>query len=420
MERLKPHDLPNRADVNGGGANGQSGRATSGHGRAAVLPPYAFTLLDELKEKLRRAGRPVYDFGLGNPDGDPPRAVVDAMVKAARTSGNHRYAPSKGILPLRRAIARWYRKRFDVEIDPDSEAVVSIGSKEGIAHLLLATVGPGDVVLAPDPCYPIHRFGPLIAGARVHGMPTGPHCDPRLELDRALAALAPEVPKLVILNFPHNPTTATCDLALYEHAVALARQRGFRILSDLAYADLVFEGGRAASIFEVPGAKDVAVETFTLSKSYNMPGWRVGFVVGNPTLVGALARLKAYLDYGTFAPIQLAAVEALTGSQKFVSEVCETYRARRDLLVEGLARAGWPVTPPAASMFVWAPLPDQFRSLGSRVFAERLLQEAHVAVSPGVGFGEAGEGYVRFALVEDEPRTRQALRRITRFLKSKH
>jgi alanine-synthesizing transaminase len=379
--------------------------------RIKRLPAYVFNITGELKAAARRRGEDIIDFGMGNPDGATPQHIVDKMIEAARRPETHRYSLSKGVPRLRRAICNWYQNRYDIALDPDTEAIVTIGSKEGIAHLCLATMDQGDVVLVPNPSYPIHIYGPVIAGATIRSVPIHSAIEFLAELETAIPLMVPR-PKMLILNFPANPTTQCVDLAFFERVVALCRQHEIWIVHDLAYADIVFDGYRAPSILEVPGAKDIAVEFFTLSKSYNMPGWRVGFMVGNPELVAALARLKSYFDYGTFTPIQVASILALEGPQECVTEICENYRRRRDALVTGLCKAGWEVASPKATMFVWAPIPEPYRALGSLEFSKRLLQDAKVAVSPGIGFGEYGDGHVRFALIENEERTRQALRGI--------
>ena len=383
--------------------------------RIRRLPAYVFNITGELKAAARRRGEDIIDFGMGNPDGATPQHIVDKMIEAARRPETHRYSLSKGIPRLRRAITKWYANRYAIELDPDSEAIVTIGSKEGIAHLCLATLDQGDVVMVPNPSYPIHIYGPVIAGASIRSVAIHNADDFLAELEQAIPMMYPR-PKMLILNFPANPTTQCVDLHFFERMVALCRQHGIWLVHDLAYADIVFDGYRAPSVLEVPGAKDVAVEFFTLSKSYNMPGWRIGFMVGNPELVGALARLKSYFDYGTFTPLQVAAIVALEGPQECVAEIRDNYQSRRDCLVSGLNKAGWEVVPPKATMFVWARIPEPWRHLGSLEFSTKLLSEAKVAVSPGIGFGEYGDGHVRFALIENEERTRQALRGIRQML----
>jgi alanine-synthesizing transaminase len=384
--------------------------------RIQRLPPYVFAIVNELKAAARARGEDIVDFGMGNPDQATPKHIVDKLIEAAQRGDTHRYSQSKGIPRLRRAIANWYRRRYQVELDHEREAIVTIGSKEGLAHLALATLGPGDVVLVPNPAYPIHPYGVVIAGADIRHVPMVPGGDFFEELQKAIRDCWPR-PKMLILSFPCNPTTQCVDLAFFEKVVEIAREHGIWIIHDIAYADLCFDGYVAPSILQVPGAKDVAVEFFTLSKSYNMPGWRVGFMCGNATLISALARMKSYLDYGIFTPIQVAAITALEGPQQCVSEIRQLYQQRRDVLVEGLNRAGWEVASPKATMFLWAPIPEPFRAMGSLEFSKLLLSEAKVAVSPGIGFGEYGDDHVRFSLIENEHRTRQAIRNIRRLLK---
>jgi alanine-synthesizing transaminase len=379
--------------------------------RIKRLPAYVFNITGELKAAARRRGEDIIDFGMGNPDGETPQHIVDKMIEAARKPETHRYSLSKGIPRLRKAICNWYGSRYNIDLDPNSEAIVTIGSKEGIAHLCLATLDQGDVVMVPNPSYPIHIYGPVIAGANIRSVAIHSTDEFLTELEQAIPLMYPR-PKMLILNFPANPTTQCVDLAFFERVVDLCRQHSIWLVHDLAYADIVFDGYRAPSILEVPGAKEIAVEFFTLSKSYNMPGWRVGFMVGNKTLVAALARLKSYFDYGTFTPIQVASILALEGPQECVSEIRDNYRSRRDCLVSGLNKLGWEVALPKATMFVWAPIPEPYRHLGSLEFSTKLLKDAKVAVSPGIGFGEYGDGHVRFSLIENEERTRQALRGI--------
>jgi alanine-synthesizing transaminase len=385
--------------------------------RIKRLPPYVFNITSDLKAAARRRGEDIIDFGMGNPDGATPQHIVEKMIEAARKPDTHRYSLSRGIPRLRRAIANWYERRYGASIDPDTEAIVTIGSKEGIAHLCLATLDQGDVVLVPNPSYPIHIFGPIIAGANIRSMAIHDTDGFLAGLEQTIPLMYPK-PKMLILNFPANPTTQCVDLAFFERIVNLCGQHDIWLVHDLAYADIVFDGFRAPSILEVPGAKDIAAEFFTLSKSYNMPGWRVGFMVGNKALVAALARLKSYFDYGTFTPIQVASILALEGPQECVSEICENYRSRRDVLVQGLIKLGWEVALPKATMFVWAPIPEPYKALGSLEFSTLLLKEAKVAVSPGIGFGEYGDGHVRFSLIENEERTRQALRGIRHMLQN--
>ena len=373
------------------------------------LPAYVFNITSELKAAARRRSEDIIDFGMGNPDGATPPHIVEKLIEAARKPDTHRYSLSRGIPRLRRAITNWYERRYNVQLDPDTEAIVTIGSKEGIAHLCLATLDRGDVVLVPNPSYPIHIYGPVIAGANIRSVAIHDTDSFLAELEEAIPLMYPK-PKMLILNFPANPTTQCVELGFFERVVALCLQHGIYLVHDLAYADIVFDGFRAPSILEIPGAKEIAVEFFTLSKSYNMPGWRVGFMAGNKTLVAALARLKSYFDYGTFTPIQVASILALEGPQECVTEICENYRRRRDVLVQGLNKLGWQVNLPKATMFVWAPIPQPYRHLGSLEFSTLLLKEARVAVSPGIGFGEYGDGHVRFSLIENEERTRQALR----------
>jgi len=383
--------------------------------RLAALPPYVLAAVDDLKSRLRAAGHDVYDFGLGNPDGSSPRAAVERLIEEAQTPGNQRYMPSRGVLETRKAICDWYARKYGQQFDPEGEVVVTLGAKEGLAHLLLAIVGQGDCVLSPDPCYPIHRFGVSIAGGEPVPVATGPGRDAYAEIEKALAR-APRKPKGLIVNFPHNPTSAVVDLGFYKKVVELARRESLWVISDLAYADLMHSGDPAPSIFQVDGARDVAVEFFTVSKSYSMPGWRVGFCVGNRALVGALTNIKGYLDYGSFAPVQLAAATALTKCDGDVAENRAVYKHRAQLLCTELEQVGWSVPLPVASMFVWAPVPPQAAHLGAVKFASELLERARVAVSPGVGFGPGGEGFVRFALIENDDRTRRACAAIGDFL----
>jgi alanine-synthesizing transaminase len=379
--------------------------------RIKRLPPYVFNITGELKAAARKRGEDVIDFGMGNPDQPTPRHIVDKLVESAQRGDTHRYSVSKGIVRLRKAICNWYRTRYHVELDPDREAIVTIGSKEGIAHLALATLDAGDIVLVPNPSYPIHIYGPVIAGADIRHVPMLPGVDFFDELTRAITDSYPR-PKMLILNFPSNPTAQCVELGFFERIVALAREHGIYVVHDLAYADIVFDGYRAPSIMQVPGAKDVAVEFFTLSKSYNMAGWRVGFMVGNPDLVAALARIKSYHDYGTFTPIQVASIVALEGPQDCVEQVRSMYQKRRDVLCSGLHSVGWHVEVPKATMYVWAEIPKAYAALGSLEFAKKLLVDARVAVSPDIGFGQYGDDHVRFSMIENEPRTRQAIRGI--------
>jgi len=384
--------------------------------RIERLPPYVFNRVNELKMQARRRGEDIIDFGMGNPDQPTPQHIVDKLMEAVQRGDTHRYSVSRGIPRLRKAICDWYQRRYAVDLDPDSEAIVTIGSKEGLAHLAMATVDRGDAVLVPNPSYPIHPYGFVMAGADIRHVPIGPGVNFFEELEKSIRDSWPR-PKMLVLNFPANPTTQCVELEFFERAVAIAREHEMWVVHDLAYADLVFDGYRAPSILEVPGARDCAVEFFTLSKSYNMPGWRIGFMVGNRELVHALGRIKSYLDYGMFTPVQIAAITALEGPQECVAEICETYRKRRDVLCEGLRGAGWAVEKPQGTMFVWAPIPEPFRELGSLDFSLKLLSEAHVAVAPGLGFGEYGDAFVRFGLIENEQRTRQAIRGIRDMLK---
>jgi alanine-synthesizing transaminase len=380
--------------------------------RIKRLPPYVFNIVGDLCLRARRAGEDIIDFGMGNPDEATPPHIVQKLVEAASKPANHRYSVSRGVYKLRLAICGWYRRRYGVELDPDSEAIVTIGSKEGIAHMALAILDQGDVVLAPTPTYPIHQYGCIIAGAQVQGVPLRASGEEFFDELTAIVSRTWPRPKFLIMNFPHNPTTATVDMRFMKRIVEFARESGIMVAHDFAYADLCFDGYKAPSMLQVTGAREIGVEFFTLSKSYNMPGWRVGFAVGNREMIGALSRLKSYFDYGIFTPVQVAAIAALNGPQECVGEIVETYRRRRNSLVDGLNRAGWAVEKPRATMFVWAPIPEPFRAMGSLEFAKFLLAEAKVAVSPGVGFGADGDGFVRFALIENEHRTRQALRGI--------
>lgn len=384
--------------------------------RIERLPPYVFSIVKELLVAARARGEDVVDFSMGNPDQPTPRHIVDKLTEAAQRPDTHRYSMSKGIPRLRRAITSWYQTRYAVELDPEKEAIVTIGSKEGLAHLALATTGPGDLVLVPNPAYPIHPYGFVISGADIRHLPLGPGVDFFAELEKTIIESWPR-PKFLLLNFPGNPTTQCVELDFFQRVIDICRENQIWVIHDLAYADIVFDGYVAPSILQIPGAKDIALESFTLSKSYNMPGWRVGFMAGNPTLIHALARIKSYLDYGMFTPIQVASIAALEGDQQCVSDICEMYRQRRDVLCDGLTAAGWPVEKPQATMFVWAPIPEPFKHLGSLEFSKLLLQEAKVAVSPGVGFGSYGDGHVRFALIENPHRTRQAIRCIKEMFK---
>lgn len=380
------------------------------------LPPYVFSIVNQLKAEVRSRGEDIIDFGMGNPDQPPPSHIMDKLVEASQRRDTHRYSVSRGIPRLRRAICNWYRRRYDVQLDMDTQAIVTIGSKEGLAHLALATMGAGDTVLVPNPAYPIHPYGFIIAGADVRHVPMVPEVSFFAELRKAIQDSWPK-PKLLVLNFPSNPTTRCVELDYFEEVVAIAREHCIWVIHDLAYADIVFDGYRAPSILQVAGAKEVAVESFSLSKSYNMPGWRIGFMCGNQELIAALARIKSYLDYGTFTPIQVAAITALEGPQDCVAEIRDRYQRRRDVLCDGLAAAGWRIEKPKATMFVWAPIPEPYRALGSLEFSKKLLREAKVAVSPGIGFGKYGDDHVRFGLIENEHRTRQAVRGIRDMLR---
>ena len=386
--------------------------------RIKRLPPYVFNIVNELKAAARARGEDIIDFGMGNPDRPTPRHIVDKLTEAAQRSDTHRYSLSKGIPRLRKAICDWYKRRYDVDLDPETQAIVSIGSKEGMAHLALATVGPGDAVLVPNPAYPIHPYGFVIAGADIRHVPViGGEEAFFEELEKAIKDSWPK-PKMLVLNFPGNPTTQCVELEFFERVVEIAREHNIWVVHDLAYADLVYDGYTTPSILQVPGAETIAVEFYSLSKSYNMPGWRVGFMCGNRALVAALTRMKSYLDYGMFTPIQIAAITALEGPQDCVQDIVRTYRSRRDVLCDGLNSIGWKVDKPKATMFVWAPIPEQYRALGSLEFTKRMLQQAKVAVSPGIGFGEYGDGFVRFGLIENEHRTRQAVRGIRDMLRN--
>ncbi|NND67842.1 MAG: alanine transaminase [Halioglobus sp.] len=386
--------------------------------RIERLPPYVFNIIGDLKQRARAAGEDVIDFGMGNPDQPTPDHIVDKLGETARRGDTHRYSQSKGIPRLRKAICDWYQKRYAVSLDPNSEAIVTLGSKEGLAHLALATTGPGDAILVPNPSYPIHPYGFVISGADIRHVPMGENEEAFFaELESAIHNSWPR-PKMLVLNFPSNPTAQCVELEFYERVIAIAREHSIWVVQDLAYADLCYDGYVAPSILQVEGAREVAVEFFSMSKSYNMPGWRVGFCVDNEVLVGALARMKSYLDYGMFTPIQVAAIAALEGDQQCVTDIRNMYQSRRDVLCDGLNAAGWPVTRPKATMFVWAQLPEFYREMGSLEFSKKLLVEAKVAVSPGVGFGEYGEGYVRFGLIENEHRTRQAIRNVKRMIKN--
>ncbi|MFQ5581835.1 MAG: alanine transaminase [Mariprofundaceae bacterium] len=379
------------------------------------LPPYVFSVVNNLKMELRHAGHDIIDFGMGNPDQPTPRHIVDRLCEAAQDGRNHRYSVSRGIPGLRRAVCAWYKRKFDVDLDPETEAIVTIGSKEGLAHLAVAITSPGDLILTPNPAYPIHPYGFIIAGADIRHVPMGPNRDYFEEVQQAVRDSWPR-PKILIVNFPSNPTAQVVDLEFYEKLVDFARDNDIIIISDIAYAEITYDDYQCPSILQVPGAKDVVVEFYSLSKTYNMPGWRIGFMVGNAEIVAALAKIKSYLDYGTFQPLQIAACAALNGSQDCVEEIRSMYQSRRDVLISGLHKMGWMAENPKASMFIWAEIPDAFKPMGSLEFSKRLLAEAKVAVSPGVGFGEYGDTHVRIALIENEHRTRQAVRGIRNFL----
>ena len=379
--------------------------------RIKRLPQYVFNITGELKMEARRRGEDIIDLSMGNPDGPTPPHIVAKLVEAAQRPANHGYSISKGIPRLRKAICTWYENRYGVSLDPESEAIVTIGSKEGIAHLALATLDRGDIVLVPNPSYPIHIYGPVIAGADIRHVRNTQDVDFFEELERALKESFPK-PKMLIVNFPGNPTTQCVDLGFFERLVDIAKQHGIFIVHDLAYADIVFDGYKAPSILQVPGAKEVAVEFFTMSKSYNMAGWRIGYMVGNRELVSALARIKSYHDYGTFTPLQIASIVALEGPQDCVEEIRKNYERRRDVMVKGLSEAGWMVAKPKAAMYVWAKIPDAYAGMGSLEFSKKLLTEAKLAAAPGIGFGEYGDDHVRLALIENEERIRQAVRGI--------
>lgn len=380
--------------------------------RIKRLPPYVFAIVNGLKMEARKRGEDIIDLGMGNPDMPAPKHVIDKLCEAAHNPKNHRYSASKGITQLRMAVCEWYKRRFDVDLDPESETVVTIGSKEGLSHLALATIQPGDVVMTPAPAYPIHPYSVIIAGGEVISIPIGPGIDFFAEMEKAFKKTWPR-PKMLIINFPHNPTTIVVEgLEFFKKVVDFAKENNIIVIHDFAYADLVFDDYKAPSFLQVPGAKDVGVEFFSLTKSYSMAGWRVGFCVGNKDIVGALIKIKSYLDYGMFQPIQIASIVALRGPQDCVEEFRKIYESRRNVLINGLHNAGWNVEPPKATMFVWAKIPEQFREMGSLEFAKLLIKEGGVAVSPGIGFGEGGDEYVRFALVENEHRIKQAAKGI--------
>jgi alanine-synthesizing transaminase len=384
--------------------------------RIEKLPPYVFAVINEMRAKARSAQIDVIDLGMGNPDGATPRVIVNKLAEAARNPRNHRYSQSRGIPRLREEITRRYRANYGIKLDPEREAIVTIGAKDALAHLLFATVGPDDVVVSPNPAYPIHQYGVIMAEGQACMLPM-PDAAAFLERLRDLYRTSSRKPKMLLISFPHNPTTTCVDLDFFREIISLARQHGTMVVHDFAYADLCFDGYKAPSILQVEGASEVAVEIFSMSKSYNMAGWRVGFCLGNRKMIAALARIKSYLDYGVFQPIQIASIIALRECEEDTRKICAIYQKRRDILVTGLRRAGWQVEPPRGTMFVWAQVPDPFRSLGSLEFSKLLLEKALVAVSPGVGFGPMGEGYVRFALVENDHRIRQATRSIGQFLR---
>ncbi len=379
--------------------------------RMTRLPPYVFATVNEIKMKARRRGEDIIDLGMGNPDIPTPKHIVDKLIEAARKGQNHRYSASMGITKLRHAISSWYKRRFDVDIDPDTEAIATIGAKEGLSHLVLATISPGDVVFAPNPTYPIHPYSVIIAGGDLRSIPIAPDRDFFEDLLTATKQTWPS-PKMLIISYPHNPTTAVVDMDFFKKIYEFCREHEMYVIHDFAYADLVFDGYTPPSFLQIPGAKEIGVEFFSLSKSYSMPGWRVGFCVGNPEMVGALKRLKSYLDYGIFQPVQIASIIALNGPYDCVQEIVDIYRERRDVLVDGLNRVGWTTEKPKGTMFVWAKIPEQYIKMGSVEFSKMLIEKAKVAVSPGIGFGEYGDDYVRFALVENPHRTRQAIRGI--------
>jgi alanine-synthesizing transaminase len=385
--------------------------------RIQKLPPYVFAAVNEMKANLRAAQCDVIDFGMGNPDGATPKAIVHKAIEAARDKRNHRYSLSRGLPNLRLEVCKRYRRNYGVELDPETEAIATIGAKDALAHLLFAVIGPGDAVASPNPAYPIHQWGVIMAEGHACVLPM-PSPEEFLNRLYDLYGKNERKPKMILISFPHNPTTTCVDYDFMKAIIDLAQKHGTMVVHDFAYADIAFDGYKPPSLLEVPGAKEVAVEIFSMSKSYNMAGWRMGFCLGNAKMIKALARIKSYLDYGIFQPLQIAGIIALRECEEEVHKICEVYRKRRDVLVDGLNRAGWAVEPPKGSMFVWAPVPEPHRALGSLEFSKRLLQEALVAVSPGVGFGPLGEGHVRFALIENEHRSRQAIRSIKGFLKS--
>jgi alanine-synthesizing transaminase len=384
--------------------------------RIQKLPPYVFAVVNEMKARLRAGQQDVIDFGMGNPDGATPKVIVSKMVEAARDKRNHRYSMSKGLPNLRLEICRRYKRNYGVDLDPEKEAIATIGAKDALAHLLFAVIGPGDAVVSPNPAYPIHQYGVIMAEGHACVLPM-PTPDEFLNRLTGLYRTSSRKPRMILISFPHNPTTHCVDKPFMQAVVDLAREHGTMVVHDFAYADITFDGYRPPSLLEIDGAKEIGVEIFSMSKSYNMAGWRMGFCLGNPKMISALARIKSYLDYGIFQPLQIAGIIALRECEEQTKDICEVYRKRRDVLVDGLNRAGWPVEKPKGTMFLWAPIPERYRAMGSLEFAKVLLQEALVAVSPGIGFGPLGEGHVRFALIENEHRTRQAMRSIKQFFK---
>jgi len=379
------------------------------------LPPYVFAVVNQLKMELRHAGEDIIDLGMGNPDQPTPQHIVDKLCEAAQDGRNHRYSVSRGILGLRRAVCAYYKRKFDVDLDPETEAIATIGSKEGLAHLAVAITSPGDLILTPNPAYPIHPYGFIIAGADIRHVPMGPGRDYFEDVQKAVKDSWPR-PKILVVNFPSNPTAQVVELDFYVKLVGFARENDLIVISDIAYAEICFDGYQCPSILQVPGARDVAVEFYSLSKTYNMPGWRMGFMVGNKDIVAALAKVKSYLDYGTFQPLQIASCAALNGPQDCVEEIRLMYQSRRDVLIDGLHKMGWMAEKPKATMFVWAEIPDEFKAMGSLEFSKQMLKQGGVAISPGIGFGDYGDEYVRIALIENEHRTRQALRGMRKFL----
>ncbi len=385
--------------------------------RIRRLPPYIFSTIDQLKQEVRGSGKDIYDFGMGNPDQPTPLHIIEALREAVLNPNTHRYTSPRGIPELRKSICQWYGRRFNVDLDFETEAIVTLGSKEGLAHLALATLGKNDTVIVPSPCYPVHHFGSVIADANIRQIPLSFESDFLVTLENTIKEIWPK-PKMLFLNFPANPTTQCVDLDFFEKVIAIAKEHQMWVVHDIAYADLVFDGYKAPSILEVPGAKDIAVEAFSLSKSYNMAGWRIGFLTGNATLIQALSRIKAYIDYGLFAAAQVAGIAALEGPQDCVTELCQLYKRRRDILCAGLKSAGWDVTVPKATMFLWVKIPKPFEKYNSLEFAKMLLRQHQVAVSPGIGFGEYGNQHVRFSLVENEARILEAIQNIRRFMRA--